>query len=150
MSQLINVKTGEFTIDNDFRVYHATTIDELMAHFGKDRLKESEYKKDRYISSQVKLDALYFVFSFCFEKEVLKKISFEIENERKAREPWSNNRDVETNWIAQQMGDNSGFVWDMNQAGRHYHLFFEWGSIGVYYDFKNGTFESSLNYMHNG
>jgi len=144
--ELINRNTGEFTLDNDFRISHTTTIDELMAHFGKDRLKESEYMKDRYISSQVKLDGLYFVFSFCFEKEVLKKINFEIEEESKERNPWGNNRDFETNWIAQQMEDDSGYVWDTKIAGRQYYLTYPWGGIGVFYDFKNGTFNSSLNY----
>ncbi|MBK8352737.1 MAG: hypothetical protein IPL21_14035 [Saprospirales bacterium] len=44
------------------------------------------------------------------------------------------------------MNDKSNFIWNMKIAGRHYHLQYNWGCIGVYYDFKNGTFDSGLFY----
>ena len=142
MQQLINVKTGEFTLNNGFVVSSATTLKDMRDHFGNDRFKTRGY--------ELEIGGLYFVFRFSFENGCLKRIDFEIEEESKVRNPWGNNRDFETNWIAQQMGDDSGFVWDMDQAGRHYHLPYTWGSVGVYYDFKNGTFESSLIYSTPG
>ncbi len=142
MQQLINVQTGEFTLDNNFTISPSTTLKDLREHFGEDRLKKSGYI--------AKIDDLYFLFYFSFENGLLKRINFEIEEGPEERNPWGNNRDFETNWIARQMGDNSGFVWDMNEAGRHYHLSYKWGSVGVYYDFKNGTFESTLVYKNPG
>lgn len=144
--QRINRDNGEFELDKGFKISNTTTVDELLIYFGESNLKESLYVKGCYISPQIKLERLYFVFSFYVENDTVSKIGFEIETEARPRAPWSNNRDFETNWIAQQIGDTDGFSWDMNQAGRHYHLPFKWGSIGVYYDFKNGTFNSAINY----
>ena len=78
--------------------------------------------------------------------DLLKKISFHVETEPIKREAWPSQRDLETKWIAQQMNDKSNFIWNMKIAGRHYHLQYNWGCIGVYYDFKNGTFDSGLFY----
>ncbi len=148
-NQHINKHTGEFTIDKGFVVSHKTSLDELLAHFGNDNLKESDYVRGCYRSHQVKLDDLWFKFSFYVDQGILNKITFEIETEQKERAPWSSNEEVETNWIAQQMGDDSGYVWDTKIAGRQYYLPYAWGGIGVFYDFKNGTFNSSLNYKLN-
>lgn len=144
--QLINPDTGEFIIENDFCVSGSTTRKDLLAYFGEDRLTESASVKDCYISGQVAHGKLYFTFFFYIRDERIEKIGFEIEDRPGPREPWTNNRDAETRWIATQMGDKSGFTWDMSQAGRHYHIPCKWGSVGVYYDFKNGTFDSILNY----
>lgn len=144
--QLINSSTGEFTLDNDFVVSPATTLKDLQEHYGK-QLKKSEFAKDYwYLPEQLKIGDLYFVFRFSFEHERLKRIGLEIEEEAKERNPWGNNRDFETSWIARQMGDDNGFNWDTSEAGKHYHLPYSWGSVGVYYDFKNGTFDTSLTY----
>lgn len=144
--QLINAHTGEFTIENGFCVSASTTRQELRAYFGETRLTESASVKDCYISEQIAHDKLYFTFFFYISDDKIKKIGFEIEDRPGPREPWTNNRDGETRWIATQMGDKSGFTWDMSRAGRHYHISYRWGSIGVYYDFRNGTFDSMLCY----
>lgn len=145
--QLINLETGGFTLDNSFMVSPATRLEDLQDHYGKDSLKKSEFAKDCwYLPRQIKIEDLYFVFRFYFENELLKSIGFEIEEEAKERNPWGNNRDFETNWIARQTGDESGFNWDTSEAGKQYHLPYPWGSVGMYYDFKNGTYESSLSY----
>lgn len=142
----INPSTGSFTIDNDFIVSQKTCLKELTNHFGETNLKESAYRKGCFISSQRKIGELYFKFRFNFNEGALKSISFEIEIEPIERIAWSSNEVLETNWIAQQTGDKSGYVWDLSIAGQQYNLSYPWGEIGVYYDFKNGTFESILKY----
>jgi len=145
--QLINSSNGEFTISDHFVISNRTRLSELLNYFGEDKLKKSPYlNTETYFLPQIEIGGLYFRFGFYFDGNTLKKVSFEIEVEPIKREPWSNNRDFETAWIAQQMNDTSHFKWDMEIAGRHYHLAYDWGNIGVYYDFKNGTFESVLYY----
>lgn len=51
-----------------------------------------------------------------------------------------------TKWLATQIGDKSKFKWDMNQAGRHYSFSYTWGAVGVYYDFKGGTFNCIMSF----
>ena len=114
--------------------------------FGKDKFRQSEYADDYYSLPQTKIDEYYVIFGFEFKDEKLKKISFQVETEPIKREAWTSQRDLETKWIAQQMNDKSNFIWNMKIAGRHHHLQYNWGCIGVYYDFKNGTFDSGLFY----
>jgi hypothetical protein len=96
MTQLIDVKTGEFSLDHGFTVSPAATLKDLQEHYGK-QLKKSEFAKGCwYFPEQVKIGDLYFVFRFSFEHELLKSIGFEIEEEPKERNPWGNNRDFET------------------------------------------------------
>ena len=143
-NKIINKLNGEFSIAEDLTLSHKTTLQDLQNYFDKKTLKKSPYAGNCYYTDQIKIDDLYFKFSFFFEKNVLSSIEFEIEEEPIERIPWSNNRDLETNWIADQMGES--FVWDMKIAGRHFKLSYDWGFVGVFYDFKNGTFQSVLSY----
>ncbi len=145
INRVINKENGEILVDGEFIISRQTELQTLIARFGKE-IKQSEFNSRCYILSQRKIGNHYLKFYFFFESKHLKKIEFEIETEPVERIPWSSNRDLETNWIAQQMDDASNFVWDMKKAGRQYHLQYDWGSIGVYYDFKNGTFDSKLIY----
>lgn len=148
--QLINKANGEFTINNNFIVSNKTTLNELVLHFGKDQLLESKYLPNcYYTTSQFEIDNLFFKFIFYLENEIVKKIGFEIETDAMPRKAWANNRDVETNWIARQMNDNTKFDWDTNPECKHYLLNCNWGTVGIVFDFKNGTYESFLNYKSN-
>lgn len=144
--QLIDPMTGEFRLSDSFAVDAATQLKHLNNYFGDD-LKESIYMKGCwYTVPKVKIAGLYFRFRFYFTARRLKSIGFTIDETVAERDPWTGNHVFETQWIAAQMDDTSNFTWDLEQAGRHYHLARHWGSIGVYYDFKNGTFESLLRY----
>ncbi len=148
--QLINTVNGEFKINNGFTLSSTTTLNELLFHFGKDQLLESnDLPNCYYTTSQFEIDNLFFRFIYFIENEVVEKIVFEIETENKIRESWGSNRDFETNWIANQMNDNTNFDWDNNPECKHYVLSYNWGIIGIVYDFKNGTYESFLNYKFN-
>lgn len=142
--KIINISNGAFSITDGFVLSRTTTLQDLIGFFGEENLNKSEYTSNCYLGSQLEIDGLYFKFNFFFAADLLTKIYFEIEEEPIERIPWSNNRDFETNWIADQMGES--FVWDMNIAGRHFHLSYDWGFAGVFYDFKNGTFQSVISY----
>lgn len=145
--QLINTANGEFTINNYFIVSNKTTLNELLLHFGKDQLLESTFISNcYYTSSQIEIDNLFFKFIFYLENDLVKKIGFEIETENKIREPWGNNKVLETAWVANQMSDSNIFDWDNNPEQKQYGFIFDWGGVSVFFDFKNGTYESSLYY----
>ncbi len=146
--QLINPLTGAFRLSDSFAITTAAQPDDLMRFFGKDALQESIYQKGCWYTLQKReIAGLYFKFCFYFTSaRRLKNLRFEVDESQAEREPWASNHLFETQWIAGQVGDTSNFVWDLTQAGRQYHLSFDWGTIGVYYDFKNGTFESLLSY----
>jgi len=144
--QLINNVNGEFKINNDFIVSTKTTLSDLLFHFGKDQLIQSKYVLNCYLTlSQFEIDKLFFKFSFYFENETVKKIGFEIETEPTHRIAWGNNRDFETDWIASQMNDVTKIDWE-NPACGQYWLTHHWGGVGIFFDFKNGTYDSFLSY----
>ncbi len=148
--QLINKETGEFTINADFSVSNKTTLNDLLRYFEKDELIQSKYISNcYYTTSQFEIDNLFFKFIFYFENEIVKKIGFEIETEPIPRKEWANNCNLETDWIAKQMNDTIKFDWDNNPECKQYILNYNWGSIGIFFDFKNGTYESFLNYKSN-
>lgn len=146
--QLINNLNGAFTINNNFIVSKATTLNELKLHFINNQFFQNKYSTNCYYpSSQFEIDNnLFFKFNFCFENDILKKIGFEIQTESIIRNEWGNNRDFETSWIAKQMNDAVGFDWENNPKCDQYMLQYNWGIVGVFFDFKNGTYESFLNY----
>ena len=143
---MISPETGEIRFKDGFVVSKDSSLESFLLHFGKKHFKKSKFSPNCYQLSQKKMGEFYLTFFFFFGSEFLEKVEFEVETEPIERIPWSSNEEVETNWIADQMGDKSNFLWDLRKAGRHYHLEYHWGSIGVYYDFKNGTFTSVLIY----
>jgi hypothetical protein len=148
--QLINKENGQFTVNNDFIVSNKTTLTDLFLYFGKDQLIQSKYMLNYYYTaSQFENDNLFFKFSFTIENMIVKRIGFEIEIGSKPRSAWGNNRDVETAWIANQMNDTTSFDWDNNHDNKQYILSYNWGDVGVTFDFKNGMYESFLNYKSN-
>jgi len=144
--QIINKDDGSLTLHNGFVITQHTTLAELQSNLINEKLKKCAYAQNCFILPQTKYGEYYIIFWFHFKDDKIYKISFEIETAPIERIPWSNQRDLETNWIAEQMDDKQNFIWDMNIAGRNYYLAYPWGSIGVYYDFKNGTFDSGIFY----
>ncbi len=145
--QLINNATGEFTINNGFVVSNITRLSDLLIHFGEEELIQSKYISNcYYTNSQFAIDSLFFKFNFSIKNECVIKIGFEIETEPIPRNEWRSNCDLETAWIAKQMNDTTKFNWDNNPEFKQYILNYNWGSIGIFFDFKNGTYESFLTY----
>ena len=148
--QLINRSNGAFTINNDFIVSNKTILNDLQLHFEKDQLVQSTHVSNcYYTSSQFEINNLFFKFIFYFENERVKRIGFEIETVAKPRNNWANNLNIETNWIASQMNNTDSFSWENKSECNQYISDYIWGEVGVFYDFKNGTYNSYLAYKIN-
>jgi hypothetical protein len=150
--QLINTENGEFTINDGFIVSNQTTLNDLLLHFGKEKLIESKnMAKDYcgyYRTSQLEIDGLFFKFSFEFKDEILKIIYFEIETEPKERIEWTFNHVFETDWIKAQTNDKTEFNWNNISPGNSsYFVGYNWGNVGVFFDPFGGYFTTSLSYM---
>ncbi len=76
--QLLNPATGEFKIDNEFAFSNKTTIEELIAHFGEDKLALNDVKNgySNYSAWNIQIGELYFIFDFNFFKGVMVGVSF--------------------------------------------------------------------------
>jgi hypothetical protein len=144
----IDTRTGEFAIDDVFIASATTTLTDLTAHFGDGALTKSKYVKELHSLPKMHIESLYFRFSFGFVSGRLMQIYFEIDESPEPRAAWSNNRDLETKWIAEQTNDATGFDWNNNPDCEHYRRTYDWGGVGIFFDFKNGTYQSSLRYRH--
>ncbi|RYF12640.1 MAG: hypothetical protein EOO42_19860 [Flavobacteriales bacterium] len=153
MQSIINKETGSLYITDDFSVNSKTTLEELKTYFGLDRLEvEPAYKTyENATLYDLKISDWYFVMTFYYNAGRLTHISFYPRDEEVNTASWDNfnpeaDRDYYTNWMAAQLGDTKKFKWDLNQAGRHYSFSYPWGDIGVYYDFKGGTYSCIMGF----
>ena len=66
--QLLNPATGEFKINNEFVISDKTTIEDLIAHFGEDKLALNDMKNghSNYSAWNIQIGELYFIFTFYF------------------------------------------------------------------------------------
>lgn len=152
-SKMIDTTNGNVFISKDFEVNSSTKRVDLENYFGKDIL-EVDIISEKYCNASVRdleVFGYYFILSFYFENEKLTHINFYPRLEAKNNSSWDNydqkaEMNLMTSWMAIQAGDSSKFVWDLNVAGRQYSFSYKWGSMGTYYDFKNGTFVCVLTY----
>ena len=150
---IINVEVGSLYIADDFSVNNKTTLNELKTYFGVERLKvELAYKTYQNATLyDLKIRDRYFTMTFYFDEGSLTHINFYPRNEKINNSSWDNfnpdaDRDYYINWLAAQLGDTKKFKWDLNHAGRHYSFSFPWGNVGVYYDFKGGTYSCVMGF----
>ncbi|RZK54007.1 MAG: hypothetical protein EOO87_11550 [Pedobacter sp.] len=150
---IINKEIGSLYIADDFTINSKTTLDELKARFGLKRLEMDTIYKTYQNATLYDLKILdwYFVMTFYYDGDKLTHISFYPRNEEINNSSWDNfnpeeDRNYLTTWMAKQLGDSKKFIWDLNQAGRHYSFSYPWGNVGVYYDFKGGTYSCIMGF----
>jgi hypothetical protein len=143
MDQLINVKTGEFKISNDFMVSGKTAQKVLLAHFGQQALSVNDFKNGycNYSIPNLKIGEWYFMFTFYFLNDNLTKLGFLVQAEPyNDKDSWENfDQKVELKkgkymeqWMAKQMqGDYKRY---------------DWGKAGVNYDFHNLSYSCAITY----
>jgi len=85
--EIINTRNGDFSLSNDFVLSSESKLNDVIDFFGEANFKQSLYIKNCYVSSQLKIEELYFKFIIYFENDLLKKNQFEIEQEATARIP---------------------------------------------------------------
>lgn len=153
---IINKENGSLYIADDFSIDSKTTLDVLKTYFGLDRLKVELAHKTYQNATlyDLKIQNWYFTMAFYFDAGSLTHISFYPRNEEVNNSSWDNfnpeaDRDYYTNWMAAQLADTTNFKWDLNQVGRHYSFSYSWGNIGVYYDFKGGTYSCIMGFKQN-
>lgn len=149
----IDTQTGAFCLSGSFRVTANTTMAEIAGYF--DNLKIGPVRKSsRYSKATVyncKCTDCYITATFYFENDRLSHINF-YPKESPEQSNWDNyDRDAEmqymTKWMAKQANDKNEYVWNLAIAGRQYHFTYDWGSMGVYYDFKSGSFSCTVRYI---
>lgn len=140
--QLINVKTGGFTLDKGFTISNKTKADELIRHFGKEGLSVRDFKNghSNYSVRNLKLDDLYFILMVYFLNEQITKLEFILQAGPYDDAGWDSfDRDKEIQkgkfmeqWMAtQKKGD---------------HKTYDWGKMGVSYDFHNLSSSCFISY----
>ncbi|RZJ81329.1 MAG: hypothetical protein EOO47_04655 [Flavobacterium sp.] len=150
---IINKYIGSLYIADNLTINGKTTLDELKNYFGLERLKvKPAYKTYQNVTLRdFKIRDWYFTMAFFFDADRLTHISFYPRDEEVNTASWDNfnpeaDRDYYTNWMAIQLGDTKRFKWDLKQAGRHYSFSHSWGDVGVYYDFKGGTYSCMMGF----
>lgn len=154
MSQIIDLSTGAFYCTPDFSINSRTRMEDIIACFGAERLSVTDYHNG-YSNVHIynlKNGACYFSIIVYFEREQVTHCSFwvgpELPEGGYPDDPADElrSRDFMTAWMGAQAGDTRTFTWNLDIAGRNYHFAYDWGGMGVYYDFKNGSFNCSLSY----
>lgn len=150
---IIDKERGTLFITDDFSISSKTTIAELEAYWGLDRLDiERGYKEyENATIRDLKIKDWFFTMAFYYDGGQLKLISFYPRDKEIDESSWDNfNPEADmiyyTQWMAVQLNDTSNFKWNLNQAGRHYQFSYAWGSVGVFYDFKGGTFSCMMDF----
>ena len=154
--QLLNLKTGEFTLDDSIESYFVvsdkTTPEDLIKHFGEDRLRITDYKNghSNYNIYDLKIGDLYFILTFYF-KEIIKetvkikqltRISFVL-----SETSYTNSGDSWDNFDEKKEKKKGQFIqnWLMLQR-RGSTTNSDWGDIDVYYDFHNISYDCIISY----
>lgn len=139
--KFIDKFNGHLLILNDFEVTPKTTPDNLILHFGKEKLKIRDIQNGwkHYIISNIKKDLFYFWLTFYFENDILSILSFTIDDKLKPATAWDNwnekkerqKRIFFDNWLTKQLGKKREF---------------SWGTVGAFYDNKAGFSSIVLRY----
>lgn len=132
--QLINLQTGEFTLNNDFVISGRTTVSDLEDHFGKANLAVNDFKNGHcnYAVGNINIGEWYFMLTFYFLNEIITKIGFVVQAEpygdTDSWESFDEKAEIKKGKYMEQ--------WMAGQMQRDYKKY-EWGSAGVNYDFHN-------------
>ena len=132
--QLINPKTGEFTISEDFIFSAKTKISELMAYFGESNLtvRDMNNGHTNYWIGNFQIGKLYFIFTFYFFNKKIIRVSFILQK--------TSYLDIGSwdNFDEKEEIKNGEFLklWLTGQMQGDYQKY-KWGNIDVYYDHHN-------------
>jgi len=140
---VISLSNGFFQLNAAFSITPYTTSQELIAHFSSDDFKTNQYGNghSNYVLRNIEINALHFIITVYFQKELLTSISFICRNKPYPEVPsWddfnADEADKESlflrSWIIEQIGSELGE--------------YDWGKIGVYYDFHNHNTYCKVDY----
>lgn len=154
--KFIDSTNGNIFISKDFTVNASTKLTDLENHFSKENLDLETISSVHCNATVYDLEAASYYFTICFyfKNEKLTHMNIYPRLEAENNSSWDNydqqaEMDLMTAWMAIQADDNSKFVWDLSIAGRQYRFSYDWGEMGTYYDFKNGSFSCIVYYAEN-
>ena len=153
----LNTATGAVTLTADCTFLKTTTLQELIFSMGHEKavqrnefMHEVSYVLDGLDVGSDRLFSLHFYFT----SVVIGRVNMYAYDPDfswdmfKTEAEWAaytdGNRDAYMTWVRLQTGDTSAFVWD--GTPKAYELHYAWGSIGVYFDFKNGDYSIYITY----
>ncbi|MBA3679633.1 MAG: hypothetical protein H0W73_00365 [Bacteroidetes bacterium] len=151
MVQLLDPKTGEFSISKDFIVSAKTTIEDLVAYFGESALQVRDFENghSNYTVRDLKIADLYFILTFYFVNNRISKLSVlvqELPYNLDQKLPNSNSSGWD-NFNEKDEIKKGDFIklWFAHQMHNDYKKY-DWGKADVYYDFHNLSSSCLINY----
>ncbi len=143
MEQLIHLKAGEFKIDKGFIVSGKTQREELLAHFEGQSVSVNDFNNGycNYSVRNLKIGEWYFILTFCYFHEAIKKIEILVQTESYDTGVQSGLSDDSSGWdnFDEKEEIKKGKYmeqWMAKQMQRDYKKY-DWGKAGVNYDFHN-------------
>ncbi len=137
---IIDKTTGQLKLANDFIVDATKTPNQLLNYFGQTNIEIRDVQTGwkHYSVRNLKVYDNYFIFTFLFEKDILKRISFVVDNKfiTGTWADWSKEKELQkqayyNDWLTKEVGNERKF---------------SWGTIASYYDDKSGGASISLKY----
>jgi hypothetical protein len=119
--QLINKETGELSFADDFILSPKTTPEEIFQYFKDGVLNDMGPKSGwkNYTIRNIQLDNLYFIFTFHFEKDILRHLDFIVSENPIVAGSWDDwsekeeekKRNDYNNWLTKEIGKSREFPW---------------------------------------
>ena len=133
---MINIKTGEFKIDNDIIIKPNQSFSEIENIIAKNKIWDIKngykwvYFKNKNIAN------LYFNIGICFFNEKVEMIDFSFTYEQQENKNWNENdcldqTDYYEKWLDEIIGKER---------------IFNWGVIGSYFDSRGGSTSICMKY----
>jgi hypothetical protein len=146
--QLINTENGEFLLNDNFIVSDKTIPEDLIAHFGGDKLSLNDMKNghSNYWIGDLKIGDLYFSLTFYFkqmnEVKQLTRIYFVL-----SETPYEDSTDSWDNFSKEKEDKKGAFMekWLNLQLGGS-AASFAWGKASLYYDPHNLSYSCGIDY----
>ena len=139
--KIIDIENGHLRFENGFTVSSQTIQEEIVQYFGQENVSINDIKTGwKHCSVRnIKINDTYFIITFYFDNDILKKLDFIISDKLIVDGSWDDwsekkelqNRDYYNDWLTKEIGSDRQFVW---------------GTVNSFYDSKGGFSSIVLKY----
>ena len=163
--QLLNLETGEFLLienpaenvtENTFFVSDKTAPEDLIRHFGEDKLRITDHKNghSNYNIYDLKIGDLYFILTFYFKELIEEKVNGTLKTKQLttisfifSKTPYAESNDSWDNFDEKNEKKKGQFMqnWLNLQINGSFKAF-PWGDVGVNYDHHNLSYSCQIRY----
>lgn len=147
--QIINTETGEFAITDNFAFSAKTTTEDLIAHFGADKLRLNDMQNGhKNYAASAHIEKLYFIFTFYFFDNLITHISFYLLENFTPQDESNNTNASWDNFDVAEAEKEGQFMkkWLNSQLNGVNN--FSWGIADVYYDPHNLSYSGTIGYRN--